>query len=48
MHVSFEARATVKLFNMFKKLELMDKSEDFDIFYVFMKQVEFYAERYKP
>lgn len=45
--VSFEAKSTVAFFNMLKKLELMDASEDFDIFYVFMQKVEYYAEAHK-
>ena len=47
MIVSFEAKSTVAFFNMLKKLELMDASEDFDIFYVFMKRVEYYADQHK-
>ena len=47
MTTSQEARSVLRVFNLLKNLELQDASEDFDIFYIFMKQVEQYADKYK-
>ena len=47
MTVSMEARSSLNLFKMLQLMQLMDKSEEFDIFYIWMKEVEVYAEKYK-
>ena len=47
MTISPESRSVMRLFNAMKNLQIINTSENFDIFYVFMKQVEEYADKYK-
>jgi len=48
MCISLEAKSMMILLNILKRIELVDASEDFDMFYVFMERAEWYAEKYKP
>jgi hypothetical protein len=47
VEVTMEARSAMKLFSALQKLGLMETADSFDIFFVFMKDVEIYADRYK-
>ena len=42
-----EAKSAMRLFSTFQKLGLLDTADCFDIFFIFMKDVEIYADRYK-
>lgn len=49
MTVSMEARSACKMFRMMQNLDLINRAEEFDIFYIWMREVEEYAETYcKP
>ncbi len=47
MVVSKEAKSVMALFKALQRLGVIDKAEEFDRFYVWMREVEVYAEEHK-
>lgn len=45
--ISIEAKVMMKIFTMLKKLEILSKDEEFNMFYVWIEQVEEYADEHK-
>ena len=45
MTVSMGARKTLRLFSVLQKLGIADKCATFDIYYVWQRRIEDYAER---
>ena len=46
MTVSMEARAALNMFQILQKIDLIDKAEEMDIFYIWMQEVEYYADKH--
>lgn len=46
MEVSQEAKDVMNVFKLLQKLDIIDKAEEFDRFYIWMREVEAYAETY--
>ena len=44
MQVSIEAKTAMNVFKVLQKLDIIDKAEEFDRFYIWMREVEEYAE----
>ena len=47
MVVSQEAKSALEMFKICQRLGLIDKVEEFDRYFIWMREVEYYAEIYK-
>jgi hypothetical protein len=47
MTVSYGAMKTLRLFSVLQKLDIADKVETFDIYYIWYGKIEEYAEKFE-
>jgi len=47
MTVSTEAKSALFMFKVLQRLTLISKAEEIDLYFIWMREVEAYAERYK-